>query len=340
MIEEVQFYPCRDVYEEGMALLAGLEDAALDARLLLEHFCGIDTNRLLAEPGMPVSDDLRSAFLKGIKRRAAREPLAYIVGEQSFMGLPFIVSEDVLIPEQDTENLVEEALRLIDDGSRILDLCTGSGCILLSLLHYTNGCIGVGTDLSEKALEIARRNASAHGLSDQTVWLQGDLFDALDPLNKKDNDDKENKRENYKIEDNKREENRDDQAEKSTESEKSESGFPGMSYTSGYDMIISNPPYIPTSVIDTLQPEVRCAQPRMALDGGGDGLDFYRRIIREAPAHLVVGGRLLLEIGYDQAEAVSDLLREAGYYGIEILKDYGGNDRIATAVCSLAQKRN
>ena len=330
MIEEVQFYPCRDVYEEGMALLAGLEDAALDARLLLEHFCGIDTNRLLAEPGMPVSDDLRSAFLKGIKRRAAREPLAYIVGEQSFMGLPFIVSEDVLIPEQDTENLVEEALRLIDDGSRILDLCTGSGCILLSLLHYTNGCIGVGTDLSEKALEIARRNASAHGLSDQTVWLQGDLFDALDPLNKKDNDDK----------DNKREENRDDQAEKSTESEKSESGFPGMSYTSGYDMIISNPPYIPTSVIDTLQPEVRCAQPRMALDGGGDGLDFYRRIISEAPAHLVVGGRLLLEIGFDQAEAVSDLLREAGYYGIEILKDYGGNDRIATAVCSLAQKRN
>ena len=340
MIEEVQFYPCRDVYEEGMALLAGLEDAALDARLLLEHFCGIDTNRLLAEPGMPVSDELRSAFLKGIERRAAREPLAYIVGEQSFMGLPFIVSEDVLIPEQDTENLVEEALRLIDDGSRILDLCTGSGCILLSLLHYTNGCIGVGTDLSEKALEIARRNASAHGLSDQTVWLQGDLFDALDPLNKKDNDDKDNKRENYKIEDNKREESRDDQAEKSTESEKSESGFPGMSYTSGYDMIISNPPYIPTSVIDTLQPEVRCAQPRMALDGGGDGLDFYRRIIREAPAHLVVGGRLLLEIGYDQAEAVSDLLREAGYYGIEILKDYGGNDRIATAVCSLAQKRN
>ena len=340
MIEEVQFYPCRDVYEEGMALLAGLEDAALDARLLLEHFCGIDTNRLLAEPGMPVSDDLRSAFLKGIKRRAAREPLAYIVGEQSFMGLPFIVSEDVLIPEQDTETLVEEALRLIDDGSRILDLCTGSGCILLSLLHYTNGCIGVGTDLSEKALEIARRNASAHGLSDQTVWLQGDLFDALDPLNKKDNDDKDNKRENYKIEDNKREESRDDQAEKSTESEKSESGFPGMSYTSGYDMIISNPPYIPTSVIDTLQPEVRCAQPRMALDGGRDGLDFYRRIIREAPAHLVVGGRLLLEIGYDQAEAVSDLLREAGYYGIEILKDYGGNDRIATAVCSLAQKRD
>lgn len=340
MIEEVQFYPCRDVYEEGMALLAGLEDAALDARLLLEHFCGIDTNRLLAEPGMPVSDDLRSAFLKGIKRRAAREPLAYIVGEQSFMGLPFIVSEDVLIPEQDTENLVEEVLRLIDDGSRILDLCTGSGCILLSLLHYTNGCIGVGTDLSGKALEIARRNASAHGLSDQTVWLQGDLFDALDPLNKKDNDEKDNKRENYKIEDNKREESRDDQAEKSTESEKSESGFPGMSYTSGYDMIISNPPYIPTSVIDTLQPEVRCAQPRMALDGGGDGLDFYRRIISEAPAHLVVGGRLLLEIGYDQAEAVSDLLREAGYYGIEILKDYGGNDRIATAVCSLAQKRN
>ena len=334
----------RDLYEEGARILSGVieeeREARLDARLLLEHVCGTNLQTLLLDAERIVPCEEVARYRELLVRRSKREPLAYIVGCSDFMGLTFAVDHRVLIPEQDTENLIEEIMKETCDGDRILDLCTGSGCILLSLLHYTNGCIGVGTDLSEKALEIARRNASAHGLSDQTVWLQGDLFDALDPLNKKDNDDKDNKRENYKIEDNKREENRDDQAEKSTESEKSELGFPGMSYTSGYDMIISNPPYIPTSVIDTLQPEVRCAQPRMALDGGGDGLDFYRRIIREAPAHLVVGGRLLLEIGYDQAEAVSDLLREAGYYGIEILKDYGGNDRIATAVCSLAQKRN
>lgn len=331
MIGKELFYTSRDVYEEGAALLAGLEDAALDARLLLEHFCGIDTNRLLAEPQMPVSSEHRSAFLKGIERRAAREPLAYIIGEQSFMGLPFIVSEDVLIPEQDTENLVEEALRMIDDGSRILDLCTGSGCILLSLLRYTNGCAGVGTDLSDRALEIARRNASALGLSDRTVWLQGDLFDALKnpsgdlpdyPAGKPGSSLGESSEIPFSAEKDR------------LYSSRSEYPFP-----SGYDMIIANPPYIPTSVIDTLQPEVRIAQPRMALDGGEDGLFFYRRIIREAPAHLVVGGRLLLEIGYDQAEAVSGLLRETGYYGIEILKDYGGNDRIATAVCSLAQKK-
>ena len=126
-------YSCRQVYEEGAALLEELEDGRLDARLLLEHFCGINTNRLLSDPESPVGEEKRGAFLEAARRRAAREPLAYIIGEQSFMGLPFVVSEDVLIPEQDTENLVEEALRLIDDGSRILDLCTGSGCIGLAL---------------------------------------------------------------------------------------------------------------------------------------------------------------------------------------------------------------
>ena len=289
-------YSCRQVYEEGAALLEELEDGRLDARLLLEHFCGINTNRLLSDPESPVGEEKRGAFLEAARRRAAREPLAYIIGEQSFMGLPFVVSEDVLIPEQDTENLVEEALRLIDDNSRILDLCTGSGCILLSLLRYTNGCVGVGSDISAAALSIARKNACNLGLSEQASWVEGDLFSAL-------------------------------------------SQIPGNGDGKPvFDLIISNPPYIPTRVIETLAPEVRCSEPRLALDGGEDGLDFYRRIIREAPGYLVIGGRLMLEIGYDQAQAVSSLLEQAGYYGIEILKDYGGNDRIATAVCSMAQK--
>ena len=289
-------YTCREVYEEGAAMLAELEDGRLDARLLLDHFCGITVNRLLADPESPVDDERRRAFLEGTGRRAAREPLAYIIGEQSFMGLPFVVSEDVLIPEQDTENLVEEALRLIDDNSRILDLCTGSGCILLSLLRYTNGCVGVGSDISAAALSIARKNACNLGLSEQASWVEGDLFSAL-------------------------------------------SQIPGNGDGKPvFDLIISNPPYIPTRVIGTLAPEVRCSEPRLALDGGEDGLDFYRRIIREAPGYLVIGGRLMLEIGYDQAQAVSSLLEQAGYYGIEILKDYGGNDRIVTAVCSMVQK--
>ena len=299
-------YTCREVYEEGAALLEDLDDGRLDARLLLAHFCGIETHRLLADPEYPVAAADREAFLDGIRRRAAREPLAYITGEQSFMGLPFAVSPDVLIPEQDTENLVEEAMRYLDDGSRILDLCTGSGCILLSLLHYSNGCIGIGTDLSPRALRIAQINARALGLEDRVKWLEGDLFEALEcggslpaPL---------------------------------------PATGPGTVDLSKmkFDLIVSNPPYIPSAVIETLAPEVRCSEPRMALDGGRDGLDFYRRIISQAEDHLVIGGRLMLEIGYDQGAAVSALLEEAGYYGIEIIRDYGGNDRVATATRSLS----
>ena len=320
-------YPCREVYEEGAVLLSGMDDGKLDARLLLEHFCGIPTHRLLADPETPVSASSKKDFLEGIRRRAAREPLAYITGEQSFMGLPFVVSSDVLIPEQDTENLVEEALRLLEDGSRILDLCTGSGCILLSLLHYSNGCVGVGTDLSGKALAIAEQNAAALGLTGQAVWKEGDLFEALRPdrnrfekdLSGVQHPDRNRFGENLYG------------APQSLQAA-ADAGKPGK-----FDLIISNPPYIPSAVIETLAPEVRCAEPRLALDGGADGLDFYRRIIAEAPGYLTIGGRLMLEIGYDQADAVSALLQDAGYYGIEILQDYGGNDRIATAVRSMRQ---
>ena len=296
-------FTCRQLYEESAAILQELEDGSLDARLLLEHYCGIPAYKLLADPETPVEAADREACLAGARRRAAREPLAYIVGEQSFMGLPFVVSRDVLIPEQDTENMVEEALRHLEDGSRVLDLCTGSGCILLSLLHYSNDCVGVGTDISGPALEIARKNADALGLSGQVMWMQGDLFEALPPVPEADC-----------------------------------SPFDNLFVLpEKYDMIIANPPYIRSDVIDTLAPEVCCAEPRLALDGGADGLSFYRRIIRQAPAHLVIGGRIMLEIGFDQAEDVAALLKENGYYGVEVIRDYGGNDRIVTAVRSVKQ---
>lgn len=307
------------LYEEGTRILAdaGIEEreAKLDARFLLEHVCGTTLQTLLLNKERPVSAEEEGAYRELIAQRRERVPLSYITGKRDFMGLTFEVTRDVLIPEQDTENLVEEALRLIDDGSRILDLCTGSGCILLSLLRYTNGCQGVGTDISGAALEIARRNGESLGLSDRAVWLQGDLFAALSDTEEKNSP--------------------------ALHSSASEFPFPSALNLQrpAFDLIISNPPYIPTDVIATLAPEVSICEPRLALDGGQDGLDFYRRIIREAPDFLVIGGRLMLEIGYNQAEAVSCLLQEAGYYGIEVLKDYGGNDRIVTAVCSMAQKR-
>ncbi len=284
----------REVYEEGIrrlqAVFADEREIQVDARYLLESACGTSMQTLLAAPDRIVSEEEYAAYCDRLEKRERRIPVAYILGEQEFMGLPFVVNEDVLIPEQDTENLVEEALNELTGGTRILDLCTGSGCILLSLLKYSVDTIGVGADLSEKALCVARENAEKLDLTERVTFLQGDLFSALE----------------------------------GTENRK-------------FDLIVSNPPYIPSAVIETLEPEVRDREPRMALDGGGDGLYFYRKIVKEAPRYLAIGGTLMMEIGYDQAEAVSALLKEENYYNIEVLKDYGGNDRVVRAVRSVNQ---
>ncbi len=274
----------RELYEEGVGVLSGLSDAKLDARLLLEHVCDTNLQTLLVHPETEVSEENENTFRRLLQMRAGRKPLAYITGNQDFMGLTFTVSEEVLIPNQDTENLVEEAMRIMDSGTRVLDLCTGSGCILLSLLHYSNGCTGVGTDISGAALEIAAGNAENLGLSGQTRFLQGDLFEALE---------KEEKPQ--------------------------------------FDLIVSNPPYIPTGVIAELEPEVGREEPLIALDGGEDGLYFYRKIAEQAADHLVIGGVLMMEIGFDQGESVPAILREHHFKDIEVIRDYGGNDRIVRA---------
>ena len=288
--EEITY---RALYSEGAAALSAVleeeREAQLDARLLLEHVCGTSLQTLLLDGNRSVSGPEAELYKTLIERRCTREPLAYILGKWDFMGLEFGVSSDVLIPEQDTENLVEEVMREVCDGDRILDLCTGSGCILLSLLHYSNGSTGVGTDLSEDAVAAARKNACRLGLSDRSDWRTGDLFEALKPGER-------------------------------------------------VDIIVSNPPYIRRETIGKLAPEVRIHEPRMALDGGEDGLDFYRRIIPGAADHLVTGGMLFLEIGYDQAEQVSALMEDAGYYEIRTIKDYGGNDRIVCGIKSIHQK--
>ena len=282
----------KELYREGAGLLARVleeeREAQLDARLLLEHVCGTDLQTLLLDGERLVSEADAALYREFVLRRRNREPLAYILGERDFMGLTFEVNRDVLIPEQDTENLIEEIMKELHDSDRILDLCTGSGCILLSLLNYSNGTTGVGTDLSEKAIAVAARNAERLGLSDRAELRCGDLFEPVRPDER-------------------------------------------------FDIIVSNPPYIRSRIIEQLAPEVRVHEPRMALDGGDDGLCFYRRIIPEAVSRLVTGGMLFLEIGYDQAEAVKTLMREAGYYDVRSIKDYGGNDRIVCGIRSIHQ---
>ena len=175
----------RECYEQGCRTLqaAGIEEAALDARLLLEAVCGTDRNDLLVHGEQPVAPEAEEKYLNWIRQRAEHIPLQQLTGEQGFMGLTFAVNEHVLIPRQDTEILVEEVLKELHDGMRVLDMCTGSGCILLSLLHYSNDCEGLGVDLSAEALEVAGRNVLkvlTPEKAEHAHFLQSDLFEKVE----------------------------------------------------------------------------------------------------------------------------------------------------------------
>jgi release factor glutamine methyltransferase len=272
----------RECYEKGSRILneAGIEESTLDARLLLEAVCGTDRNDLLVHGEQPVAPEAEEKYLNWIRQRAEHIPLQQLTGEQDFMGLTFSVNEHVLIPRQDTEILVEEVLKELHDGMRVLDMCTGSGCILLSLLHYSNDCEGLGVDLSAEALEVAGRNVLkvlTPEKAEHAHFLQSDLFEKVEGK---------------------------------------------------FEIIVSNPPYIASAEVEKLMPEVRDHEPRMALDGTEDGLHFYRRIIEEAGKHLVSSGMLFLEIGYDQGQAVSELMRTEGYCEVQVVQDYAGLDRV------------
>ncbi len=278
-----------ELYGIGRQILsdAGISEAALDARLLLEFITGSDHNTLLAHPDTPVGEKNVAVYRMLIEKRADHTPLCHLTGSSEFMGIEFAVSDKVLVPRQDSECLVEEAMRYVQDGSGILDLCTGSGCLLLSLMHYKNGCCGTGTDISEAALAIAQYNGQklegSGALNGGEVrFVAGDLYDAISAEDR-------------------------------------------------FDVIISNPPYIRSGDIDTLMPEVRDHEPHLALDGGDDGLDFYRRIAAGAGAHLNRDGMIFLEIGYDQADDVTKILSDAGFKDINTIKDYAGNDRVIVA---------
>lgn len=274
----------KEVYGEGERRLkrAGIEEAALDAGLLLEYVCGTDRNTLLAHGEREVSGEEYERYSGLLTERAGHIPLQHLTGEQEFMGLTFIVNNKVLVPRQDTEVLVEEVLRKLHDGMRILDMCTGSGCILLSLLRYSNDCAGVGADLSAEALAVAAENyRRLRELRPEmeACFIESDLF-------------------------------------------------AGIQDGEQYEIIVSNPPYIKTDVIKSLMPEVKDHEPVMALDGGEDGLYFYREITGRAGRHLTRGGMLFYEIGCDQAEEVRGIMEREGFREIKVVKDFAGLDRV------------
>ena len=259
---------------------SGIREADLDAKYLLLEAFEMDLAHFLLreQEQVPSTDGRTREYSDAVVARASRVPLQYLTGKQDFMGLTFHVDERVLIPRQDTETLAELVLRENPEKNiRLLDLCTGSGCLAVSLAVLGGYEEVDAGDISPDALEVAEENGRR--LGGNVHFVESDLFSALDP-------------------------------------------------GKAYDVIVSNPPYIPTEVIEGLEPEVRDHEPRMALDGSGDGLAFYRRLAAESPSHLKPGGRLYLEIGWDQGESVEALLRENGFEDIEVVRDDAGNCRV------------
>ncbi|MCR5178312.1 MAG: peptide chain release factor N(5)-glutamine methyltransferase [Lachnospiraceae bacterium] len=263
-------------FEDAGIENAGIENAASDARFLMSAVVNMSHADILAHPERELSDEEEKLWLEYVSRRAKREPAAYITGKVEFMGLEFKVTDMTLIPGSDTETLVEEAMLHLHDGMRFLDLCTGTGCVAISLLRYSNDTHAVATDISGDALSVAAENAGKLGVSDRISLTETDLYPDV----------------------------------------------------TKFDLIVSNPPYIPAGDIPGLMPEVSEYEPVIALDGGEDGLAFYRRIAEGAGDFLYSGGWLLCEIGYDQAEKAAAIFEAAGFKDISVVKDLGGLDRV------------
>lgn len=271
----------KDALEYGKQRLleCEIEDANLDAWLLLEYVSGISRSWYFVHEDEEISEDDIEKYQILIEQRGKHIPLQQLTKEAYFYGMKFFVNENVLIPRQDTEVLVEQVLSLSKgkENLKLLDMCTGSGCILLALLANLKQASGTGVDLSEKALEVAQRNGEELGI--EVSWVQSDLFDKV---------------------------------------------------SGSYDIIVSNPPYIETSVIEGLMDEVKLYEPRMALDGTEDGLFFYREITMQAGKYLKNNGILAFEIGYNQGKAVSEFMKENGYKEVQVLQDLAGLDRVVT----------
>lgn len=270
--------------KEGQEILeaAGIEEAGLDAWLLLEYESGKNRAYYFAHCKEEADEEIKTPYMEKIRKRAQHIPLQHLTHQGYFMGYEFFVNENVLVPRQDTEVLVEEALSLIKEKEvpQILDMCTGSGCILLSILLEREDALGTGVDLSEKALSVAEKNRETYHLETRAELIKSDMF---------------------------------------------QSGyFEGKKES--FDIIVSNPPYIPTEEIEKLQAEVRFHDPFMALDGKEDGLYFYRIIAKNAGEYLKPGGFLACEIGCDQGEDVKKMFESCGFSDVKVIKDLAGLD--------------
>lgn len=257
----------------------GAETPRLDAEVLLSYLLGQKRIFLYVHFDQPLTAEELARYREMVKRRAAGEPVAYICGEKEFMGLTFKVTPAVLVPQPDTETLVETAIERLKgkEGARIADVCTGSGAIALALAHYLPESSIVATEISADAVSIAKENAESLGLSERVVFCEGDL---LVPLSGE-----------------------------------------------TFDAIVSNPPYIPSAEIAGLPREVR-AEPKIALDGGADGLDFYRRLVGENAALLKAGGFLAVECGDTQAGAIAEMAKGGGFGRTEIVHDLADKERV------------
>lgn len=266
---------------------AGIEAAALEARLIAASAAGKSTEKLLRDMRFYATDEVEKRAEAMVRRRLAGEPVAYITGVWEFRGLPMEVSRDVLIPRIDTEVLAETAIKYLKDtgrlDARVLDLCSGTGCIGCAIAAELPRVRVVLSDVSPEAMEISRRNVSRNGLDGRISFLPADVM-KLPPL-----------------------------------------------MTGSFDLVVSNPPYIPTVEIMTLDPSVRDYEPVWALDGGEDGLDFYRAILKNWALVIRQGGELMFEVGEDQAERVKDLMRMAGLREARSFPDTQNIQRVVAA---------
>lgn len=269
----------------------GVDAPRLSAELLLAHVLAIPRIKIYTDYDRVLSDDDRGRFRDLVTRAAEHEPIAYLTGRAHFFNVELEVTRDVLIPRPDTETLVENVVQavrrqLILDAPRVLDLCTGSGCIAAAIARALKHAVVIATEVSPAAAAVARRNVERLGLAGRVTVEEGDLFEPL-----------------ARIVD-----------------------------PQPFDLIVSNPPYIPSADIASLDRSVRDYEPRLALDGGADGLDFLRRILAGSPGRLNPNGRVFVELQFDQGPAAKELAESArGWEDIQILKDHAGHDRVLTA---------
>lgn len=261
-----------------------VEDTSIISRILMQYVLKIDRNKLIINKNDNVDINKENEYKEYIEKIIKGKPVQYITNNQEFMKLNFYVDENVLIPQPDTEILVEEVIKSIDimENIEILDMCTGSGCIGISLAKNIKNTKVTLVDISKEAIEIAKKNAIQNGVENKVTFIQSDMF------------------ENVKGK---------------------------------FDIIVSNPPYIETDIIQTLDKQVQ-NEPHIALDGGEDGLDFYKMLINEAHKYLKKGGKIFLEIGYDQKQEVESLAKQSKHYKkIETIKDLSQNDRVIILEC-------